>query len=95
MENGGRFADNQVDQLRRLGGSVQSGIVHIYIKKIIEQYSDDAGLISPGTYNLIEVAHENKRKIQTLITTYSVSIAQFYRIKTLYISLKQHYLTRI
>ena len=51
MENGGRFADNQVDQLRRLGGwSIQSGIVHIYIKKIIEQYSDSAGLISPGRY---------------------------------------------
>ena len=51
MENGGRFADNQVDQLRRLGGwSVQTGIVHMYIKKIIEQYSDSAGLISPGGY---------------------------------------------
>ena len=51
MENGGRLADNQVDQLRPLGGwSVQSGIVHIYIKKIIEQYSDSASLISPGRY---------------------------------------------
>ena len=51
MENGGRFADNQVDQLQRLGGggwSVQTGIVHIYIKKIVEQYSDSAGLTSPG-----------------------------------------------
>ena len=51
MENGGRLADNQVEQLRPLGGwSVQSGIVHIYIKKIIEQYSDSASLISPGRY---------------------------------------------
>jgi len=51
MENGGHFSDNQVDQLRRLGGwSVQSGVVHIYVKKIIEQYSDSAGLLTPGRY---------------------------------------------
>ena len=55
MGNGGRFSDNQVDQLPRLGGgggvwSVQSGVVQIYVKKIIEQYSDSAGLISPGRY---------------------------------------------
>ena len=52
MGNGGRFSDNQVDQLRRVGGgrSVQSGVVQIYVKKIIEQYSDSAGLISPGRY---------------------------------------------
>ena len=54
MGNGGRFSDNQVDQLRRLGGggvwSVQSGVVQIYVKKIIEQYSDSAGLISPSRY---------------------------------------------
>ena len=51
MENGGHFSDNQVDQLRPLGGwSVQSGIVHIYVKKIIEQYSDSAGLLTPGRY---------------------------------------------
>ena len=49
MGNGGRFSDNQVDQLRRLW-SVQSGVVQIYVKKIIEQYSDSAGLISPGRY---------------------------------------------
>ena len=30
--------------------SVQSGVVQIYVKKIIEQYSDSAGLISPGRY---------------------------------------------
>ena len=51
MKNGGHFSDNQVDQLRRLGDlSVQSGVVHIYIKKIIEQYSDSAGLLTPGKY---------------------------------------------
>ena len=51
MENGGHFSDNQVDQLRRLGGwSVQSGVVHIYVKNIIEQYSDSAGLLTPGRY---------------------------------------------
>ena len=31
-------------------GSVQSDVVQIYVKKIIEQYSDSAGLISPGRY---------------------------------------------
>ena len=51
MENGGHFTDGQVDQLRRLGGwSVTSGVVHLYVKKIIEQYSDSAGLITPGRY---------------------------------------------
>ena len=51
MENGGYFSDNQVDQLRPLGGwSVQSGVVQIYVKKIIEQYSDSAGLLTPGMY---------------------------------------------
>ena len=30
--------------------SVQSGVVQIYVKKIIEQYSDSAVLISPGRY---------------------------------------------
>ena len=49
MENGGHFTDGQVDQLRHLGGwSVTSGVVHLYVKKIIEQYSDSAGLITPG-----------------------------------------------
>ena len=49
--DGRHFSDNQVDQLRHLGGwSVQSGVVHIYVKKIIEQYSDSAGLLTPGRY---------------------------------------------
>ena len=51
MENGGRFTDGQVDHLRSLEGwSVTSGVVHLYVKKIIEQYSDSAGLITPGRY---------------------------------------------
>ena len=51
MENGGRFTDDQVDQLRRLGSwSVNSEVVHLYVKKIIEQYSDSAGLIYSGRY---------------------------------------------
>ena len=51
IENGGRFTDDQVDQLRHLGGwSVNSEVVHLYVKKIIEQYSDSAGLITPGRY---------------------------------------------
>ena len=51
MDNGGHFSDNQVEQLRRLGGwSVQSSVVHIYVKEIIEQYSDSAGLLTPGRY---------------------------------------------
>ena len=40
-----------VDQLRHLGSwLVNSGVVHLYMKKIIEQYSDSAGLITPGRY---------------------------------------------
>ena len=53
MENGGRFTDTQVDQLRRLGGwSPKSAIVHLYIKKI-EEYSDTLALITPGRHGLI------------------------------------------
>ena len=40
-----------VDQLRRLGSwLVNSVVLHLYMKKIIEQYSDSAGLITPGGY---------------------------------------------
>ena len=54
MENGERFTDNQVDQLWRLGGwSPKSAIVHLYIKKIIEEYSDTLSLITPGRHGLI------------------------------------------
>ena len=59
MENGGRFTDNQVDQLRRLEGgrgwSPKSAIVHLYIKKIIEEYSDTLALITPGRHGLISI----------------------------------------
>ena len=56
MENGGRFSDHQVDQLRRLGGwSPKSAIVHIYIRKIIEEYSDTLALITPGRHGLIAI----------------------------------------
>ena len=56
MENGDHFTDNQVDHLRRLGGwSVTSGVVHLYVKKIIEQYSDSAGLITPGRYTSLKL----------------------------------------
>ena len=51
MENGSHFTGGQVDQLCRLGGSsVNSVVVHLYVKKIIERYSDSAGLITPGRY---------------------------------------------
>ena len=56
MENGGRFSDNQVDQLRRLGGWLpKSAVVHLYIKKIIEEYSDTHALITPGRHGLISI----------------------------------------
>ena len=58
MENGGRFSDHQVDQLRRLGGggwSSKSAIVHLYIKKIIEEYSDTLALRTPGRHGLIAI----------------------------------------
>ena len=54
MENGGCFTNAQVDQLRRLGGwSPKTAIVHLYIKKIIEEYSDTLALITPGRHGLI------------------------------------------
>ena len=47
MENGGRFTDGQVDQQRCLEAwSVTSGVVHLDVKKIIEEYSNNAGLIT-------------------------------------------------
>ena len=47
----GRFTDGQVDQQRWLGGwSVTSGVVHLDVKKIIEQYSNNAGLITLVRY---------------------------------------------
>ena len=40
-----------MDQLRAWGDwPVTLGVVHLYVKKIIEQYSDSAGLITPGRY---------------------------------------------
>ena len=51
MENGGCFTEGQVNQLCRLGSwSVNSVVVHLYVKKIIKQYSDSAGLIAPCRY---------------------------------------------
>lgn len=49
IENGGRFEDHHVDHLKRLGGwSQKSSVVHLYIKKVLEDYSDSAGLLIPG-----------------------------------------------
>ena len=45
-----------MDQLRRLGGwSPKSAIVHIYIRRIIEEYSDTLALITPGRHGLIAI----------------------------------------
>ena len=45
-----------MDQLRRLGGrSPKSAIVHIYIRKIIEEYWDTLALITPGRHGLIAI----------------------------------------
>ena len=50
LENGGRFEQQDIEQLKRLGGWCEkSTVVHLYIKRIIELYSDTAGLIVPGT----------------------------------------------
>ena len=54
IENGGNFSDNQIDQLRRLGGwSQKSAIVHLYVKRIVEEYSDVASLLTPGMSMLV------------------------------------------
>ena len=43
IENGRNFTENQIDQLRRLGGwSPRSAIVHLYVKRIIKEYTDVA-----------------------------------------------------
>ena len=97
MENGGRFADNQVDQLQRLGGggvvSADWHCAHIHQENcwaVLRQcWSHKSWWV------LIEVAQGNERKIRTLMSMYSTPIAQFYRVNTLYIWLKQHYSTRI
>lgn len=48
IENGGRFGDHHVEQLKRLGGwSQKSSVVHLYIKRILEEYSDTTGLLVP------------------------------------------------
>ena len=54
IENGGRFESQHVEQLRRLGGwADKSEVVHLYIKRIIERYSDTSGLLVAGKHTPI------------------------------------------
>ena len=49
LENGGRFEDVHFEQLKRLSGWAQkSSVVHLYIKWVVEEYSDTAGLLLHG-----------------------------------------------
>ncbi len=53
IENGGKFEDTHIAQLRRLGGWAQnSAVVHLYVKRIIEEYTDTAALIMPGEHSI-------------------------------------------
>ena len=54
MEHGGDWDSNVVAQLKRLGGwGDRSEVVHLYIKRIIKQYSDTCALVTEG--NLSEI----------------------------------------
>ena len=65
IENGGRFEDSTVEQLKRLGGwADKSGIVHLYIKRIVEEFSDTSGMIIPGKY---------KRQFDFFVSTSDIS----------------------
>lgn len=47
VENGGRFETEQIDQLKRLGGwAVKLQFLHLYLKPIVEEYSDTCGLLT-------------------------------------------------
>ncbi|KAJ7384135.1 Zinc finger and BTB domain-containing protein 8A [Desmophyllum pertusum] len=49
IENGGRFGQQHIEQLKRLGGwAEKSTVVHLYIKRILEEYSDTCGLLVEG-----------------------------------------------
>ena len=72
MENGGRFTDGQVDQQRCLGGwSVTSGVVHLDVKKIIEEYSNNAGLITNNSNKTMISTYSTLRTTGFLGTTHN------------------------
>ena len=49
IENGGRFEDHHIDHLKLLRGwSQKSSVVHLHVKKVLEDYSVSAGLLIPG-----------------------------------------------
>ena len=55
IENGGRFEGEQIEQLKRLGGwAEKSQVVHLYIKRIVEEYSDTCGLLVPGRFKCLK-----------------------------------------
>ncbi|CAH3034092.1 unnamed protein product [Porites lobata] len=58
--------------LRRLGGwSVASGVVHLYVKKIIEQYSDSAGLITPVIMRGVRQAEKREEYLRNIPSAYN------------------------
>ncbi|CAH3162817.1 unnamed protein product [Porites evermanni] len=68
IENGGRFEDHHVDHLKRLGGwSQKSSVVHLYIKKVLEDYSDSAGLLIPG----LRTEEEREDRLKNLPSAYN------------------------
>ncbi|CAH3180440.1 unnamed protein product [Porites lobata] len=62
--------------LRRLGGwSPKSAIVHLHIKKIIEEYSDTLALITPANimirHNNLQTEEERVRRLRNMPTAYN------------------------
>ena len=55
MENGGRFEGEQIDQLKRLGGwAAKLHVLHLYIKRIVEEDSDTYGAWIPGRFKCLK-----------------------------------------
>ncbi|KAJ7392792.1 hypothetical protein OS493_010451 [Desmophyllum pertusum] len=68
IENGGRFETQQVEQLKRLGGwAEKSSVVHLYIKRIIEKYSDTCGLLNEG----LRSGEEREECLRRIPTAYN------------------------
>ncbi|KAJ7392791.1 hypothetical protein OS493_010450 [Desmophyllum pertusum] len=68
IENGGRFETQQVEQLKRLGGwAEKSSVVHLYIKRIIEKYSDTCGLLNEG----LRSSEEREERLRRIPSAYN------------------------
>ena len=84
-------------QLHRFGSwSVNSGVVHLYVKKIIEQYSDSAGLITPARYMSLKLQMPIRERCGLMISAYSMlRTTGFFTDNTYYHFLKTAVLKKV